>query len=464
MERLIVPKTNISNLIHYLKVGKCGKQPFTMIKRKKHILVADDDAIYRDIAKDALEAAGHTITVAGDGGQALSLIASQAFDAAIIDLNMPVAGGLEVIASLRNGALNTTIPVIVITGHDDASAVQSAYRAGATSFLTKPLNWMLFTPHVEFVLRCGDTEAELREANTTMAYLSELKSQMMTALAQEFQSPIKTIFGFSQLIDKEVYGPLSPPAYKDMVGDISRSAHALNAALLKVMDFGRTLTEHLTIAAEPIHARDAIGHALAGLEASADRRDITLVPDIVLPEGCIVQADRALLNQALRSIIDNAIRMSPRGSKVHLGASIAADGELIVAVGDSGPPVPSSLLLEINGKGAAKQMHNHPQPSNDVSIKIAKVLTEAHHGRLTIETRGMNGNVVRMAIPATRSAVTTAQAATSTPTDAAAVHHLDRISSELSQDPRLASKLTANQRSSAFGGTRDIAALGRRSS
>ncbi|MEQ1670624.1 MAG: hybrid sensor histidine kinase/response regulator [Hyphomicrobium sp.] len=422
-----------------------------MVKRKKHILVADDDAIYRDIARDTLETAGFEIAIAEDGGQAIARLSSQAFDAAIIDLNMPVASGLDVISALRSGSLNATIPVIVITGHDDASAVEAAYRAGATSFLTKPLNWILFTPHVEFVLRCGDTERELREANATTAFLSDLKSQMMSALALEFQSPIKTIFGFSQLIEKEVYGPLSPPAYKDMMSDISRSAHALNAALLKVMDFGRTLTEHLQIEAEPINARDAVRDALAALSEQAGRRSITIVPNVTIGNECTVQADRALLNQALRALLDNAIRMSPRGGSVMLDASMSADGGLSVMVSDDGPPLPGGLLAEVNGARAHKKAVNHPQPSSDVSIKIAKILTEAHQGRLTLETSPSAGNIVRLAIPRARQE--DRDEASAAKSDGP--QSLQRISAELAQDLHLKSKLTANLRSAAFAGSRE---------
>lgn len=431
-----------------------------MLKRKKHILVADDDPIYRDIAKDALEKAGHHITEAEDGGKAIALLMDHAFDAAIIDLNMPVAGGLDVIAALRKGTTNATIPVIVITGHDDSSAVEAAYRVGATSFLTKPLNWLLFTPHVEFVLRSGATEKELREANATTAFLSDLKSQMMTALAQEFQSPIKTIFGFSQLINKEVYGPLEPPAYKDMMADISKSADGLNAALLKLMDFGRTLTEHLQIETVPVNARDALSSALSALEAQADRRDVRIVPDVSLAADCFVHADPALLNQALRGVFDNAIRLSPRGASIRVNAAIAPDGDLTVAVSDDGPLIPNDLLVEMNGHAAGKSAVNRPQPSNDVSIKIAKILTEAHHGRMTVESSSLSGNTVRMTIPRVqKSDFVTAPAL---PAEGASQQRLQRIGQELSQDPRLKSRLAGNLRSPAFAGARDPATEGTR--
>ena len=373
-----------------------------MTRKAQRILLADDDPIYREVASEALEKAGHIITQANDGGQAIERLAAQAFDAAIVDLSMPVADGLTVIAALRCGTLNAHIPVIVITGHDDAAAVEKAYEAGATSFLTKPLNWVLFTPHVEFVLRSGQIESELRQASAAAAFLSDLKSQMMTALAREFQTPIKTILGFSELMNKEVHGPLTPPAYREMTRDISKSAHNLNAALLKLMDFGRTLTEQLKINDVAVNAREAVLDALAALETKAERRDIALKADIALPAGLMIQADPALLSQALRSMLDNAIRLSPRGESVELYAGVEADGRLSILTRDRGPSVPEDLIAEINGARIAPKGFTQNTESRDVSIKIAKVLAEAHQGLMNVTSEFKGQNVVRLELPRER--------------------------------------------------------------
>ena len=370
-----------------------------MAKKQKHILVADDDPIYREVATEALEKAGHKITQAVDGGHAIALLDTGEFDLAIVDLTMPVADGIAVIERLRAGKQNPALPVIVITGHDDASAVERAYEVGATSFLTKPLNWVLFTPHVEFVLRSGQTETELREANAASAFMSELKSQMMSSLAQEFQTPIKTIFGFSELIHKEVYGPLSPPVYREMISDISKSAHNINAALLKLMNFGHTLTEQLEIKVEAVKPLNAVVDAVDALNAVAERRGITIKTTIAIPADAMILADKALLNQALRSMLDNAIRLSPRDAEVLLTANLGKDGNLCVSVSDRGPPVPEELLNDVNGTPVAKRTFARHQEARDVSIKIAKVLAEAHKGTISITTDRTGGNCVRLDMP-----------------------------------------------------------------
>ncbi len=406
-----------------------------MTRKAQRILVADDDPIYRDVATEALERAGHVITQAKDGGEAMAVLAATKFDAAIIDLSMPVAGGLEVIAAMRSGGANVHTPVIVITGHDDAVAVEHAYLAGATSFLTKPLNWVLFTPHVEFVLRSGQTEAELREASAAAAFLSDLKSQMMTSLAREFQAPIKTIIGFSELINKQVYGPIEPAAYRDLTADIGKSANHLNSALLKLMDFGRTLTEQLKIDDQKIDAREAVLDALAGLEIKAGRRDINLKAHIEIPANLVLQADKALLSQALRSILDNAIRLSPRGVDVELHAGLAPDGRFNVWTKDKGPPVPGDLAAEINGAPVAHGGFAQQQETRDVGIKIAKILAEAHQGAMNVRSDVNGTNIVRLELPKERVFTASMPRNPAPPADLA--QRFAEIGDALAQDQRL---------------------------
>ncbi len=419
------------------------KPPMPIKRSQKSLLVADDDPIYRDVAADALERSGHRVVTASDGGEAIKLLQDQTFDAAIIDLSMPVADGLTVIKTSRANSLNATTPIIVITGHDDAEAVGRAYEAGATSFLTKPLNWILFTPHVEFILRSGQTEADLREASAAAAFLSDLKGQFMAALSREFQAPIKTIFGFSELITKEVHGAISPPIYRELANDISKSAHSLNASLLKLMDFGRTLNDQLQINSEAISARSAITDAVSALTPKAERRDITLKAELNVPADLHIQADRALLSQALRGILDNAIRLSPRGGEVMLRASLSPEGTFRVAISDRGPPIPQHLLMDVNGQQGTQKNYLHNVETRDVSLQIAKILAEAHQGRLDAASDAVDGNVVCLDLPRERTART--GAAPSAPAQQPLAKRFAEIGAALAADPRLARKPAASE-------------------
>jgi DNA-binding response OmpR family regulator len=66
---------------------------------------------------------------------------------------MPRLDGLGLIMRIRSDERLATLPVVVITGRDDLFAIDRAYEVGATSYVTKPLNWRLLSYQLRFVLR-----------------------------------------------------------------------------------------------------------------------------------------------------------------------------------------------------------------------------------------------------------------------------------------------------------------------
>ncbi len=100
------------------------------------ILTIDDSPSIRALVASALGADGIGVVQAGDGAEALTLAASQAFDLVITDMNMPKMNGLEFIKRYREKQKFT--PVLVLTTEVNPALRQSAKAAGATGWLVKP--------------------------------------------------------------------------------------------------------------------------------------------------------------------------------------------------------------------------------------------------------------------------------------------------------------------------------------
>src|SRR2546430_10394254 len=100
------------------------------------ILVADDDAVLRNELAGLLREDGHDVVGASDGGEALRLVERESFDAALLDLRMPKASGLEVLHRLQVARPETA--VVVITGQGTIDAAVEAMKAGAVDFVEKP--------------------------------------------------------------------------------------------------------------------------------------------------------------------------------------------------------------------------------------------------------------------------------------------------------------------------------------
>ncbi len=215
-------------------------------QRSRRILVADDDPFYRELAGGALTDAGYEVVTAGDGKAALDALASIAVDLALVDVQMPEMTGLEFIESVRGTECYRHIPVIVITGQDDTESIERAYESGATSFLAKPLNWPLFVQHVNFVLKAGQAEADLRDAIRTAEFMSDLKGRVASVLVGEFQAPLRTAQGMTELLRKEVYGPLGHRIYGEYAEDLHKALEQLNSVQLKMMNSSRCVPFRVT--------------------------------------------------------------------------------------------------------------------------------------------------------------------------------------------------------------------------
>ena len=104
----------------------------------RRILVCDDDEMLVDLLQFRLEARGFEVLVARDGGQALTLAASERPDAIVLDAMMPVMNGEQVLRSLRAGENGRDIPVIMLTARRQERDIVGALELGANEYMIKP--------------------------------------------------------------------------------------------------------------------------------------------------------------------------------------------------------------------------------------------------------------------------------------------------------------------------------------
>lgn len=133
------------------------------------LLVIDDDPIQREFATVFLSAPTVTIDTAENGADGLRMLAKNSYDLLITDMEMPVMDGFAVIEEVRADPALNRLPIVVVTGLEDMASIDRAYEAGATSFVTKPVNWRLLAYQLRFVLRAHKNEGNQASAATDEA-------------------------------------------------------------------------------------------------------------------------------------------------------------------------------------------------------------------------------------------------------------------------------------------------------
>jgi two-component system, OmpR family, copper resistance phosphate regulon response regulator CusR len=115
------------------------------------ILIAEDDAPLASFIAKAFSAESHAPEVAGNGEEALAKLEANSFDLLILDLNLPVIAGTEVLTRVRRR--DTEIPILILTATDHITERVACLDAGADDYLTKPFSFSELSARVRALIR-----------------------------------------------------------------------------------------------------------------------------------------------------------------------------------------------------------------------------------------------------------------------------------------------------------------------
>ena len=134
-------------------------------------LVADDDQMVRMLAKEVLEGLDLSVDDACDGQEALEHFQHMQgrYALVLLDLDMPRLDGFAVCAAIKTLPKSPETAILVITGADDHESIFRAFEAGATDFITKPINWPILAQRLRYILRAQETLHKLRSSEQDLS-------------------------------------------------------------------------------------------------------------------------------------------------------------------------------------------------------------------------------------------------------------------------------------------------------
>ena len=154
------------------------------------ILVVEDEEIIRLMFQQTFESWGFQVDVAENGKDALDRCHRENYHIVVTDLNMPMMDGLELLKRIKIKWPN--IEVIVITGYATIESAIDAMKHGAYDFILKPVNF----DHVQFTMnkcyskiRFEAENQELRQANSQLTELNEMKDKFLYITNHEIRTP-----------------------------------------------------------------------------------------------------------------------------------------------------------------------------------------------------------------------------------------------------------------------------------
>jgi diguanylate cyclase (GGDEF)-like protein len=133
-------------------------------------IIADDEDLGRLLLAESAAESGLEPLVYDNGAAALEAALSRDVAIILLDVQMPGMDGFSVCRRLRAESRLATVPIVMVTGHEDSGAISLAFEAGATDFISKPVNWALLPHRLKYILR----NASAAERIERLAYFDSL--------------------------------------------------------------------------------------------------------------------------------------------------------------------------------------------------------------------------------------------------------------------------------------------------
>jgi len=241
----------------------------------------------------------------------------------------------------------------------------------------------------------------LETANRELATLDRMKTDLLANVSHELRTPLAAIRGYVEFIQEGQLGPTTDAQRKGL--DVClRNSERLTKTINMLLDFSRMELGRVPVRPAPFQIGRLVAQIVAGIEADARKRRIRL-RTVVEPDLMPVNGDRDRLTQVLENLITNALKFTPDGGEVEVGARRAGDGARVeVWVADTGIGIPPEERARVFDKfyqtdGSATRKFG----GIGLGLAIVKSILDAHGAEIVVDGRpGGTGSVFRFSLPA----------------------------------------------------------------
>lgn len=225
------------------------------------------------------------------------------------------------------------------------------------------------------------------------------KSMFLANMSHELRTPLNAIIGFSDVMSRELYGPMGSARYRDYAGRIGEAGQHLLEVIGDVLDMSKIEAGRYEIICEDVELALLIGECVDLMSERAEAANVRLSSDLAGPGG--VFADRRAVKQILLNLLSNAIKFTPAGGSIAISTR-ETGGRLVLAVSDTGIGIPAEDLQRLGNPFV--QLRSMPadvavQEGTGLGLALVRALAERHGGRLHIESEDGHGTRVHVELP-----------------------------------------------------------------
>lgn len=382
-----------------------------MMKAEQYkILIVDDVPKNIMVLGNNLLRENYQIAYARSGQEAIDLTLENDFDLILLDIMMPGMDGYEACKRILENPKTAQVPIIFITAKNDYESVVKGFDAGAKDYVTKPFNAKELLARVRTHLELKRNRERLEElnnkleqkveertlqlkiANDKIKQLDSAKSSFLGIISHEVRTPLNGIFGSIEIL-RDIIDHEDTEEILEMISESAErllSFSELSTLITELNIDSYQLSKYIIDLSEVIEE-------VKEEKTSALNPDSKVKIDILENEkGFFIDADEKLIKKVLNDIIHNSIKFNQEEVDIYIELE-KIDHYIHIKIQDNGIGFPNHLIENV-----FEVFHADSEDyveGKGLNLAAAKLILEAHGGRIKAENERDGGASIHINIP-----------------------------------------------------------------
>jgi PAS domain S-box-containing protein len=223
------------------------------------------------------------------------------------------------------------------------------------------------------------------------------KSEFLAAMSHELRTPLNAILGFSDILQKELFGPVGSARYLDYAQSIHGSGAHLLGLINDILDLSRLDAGQLELVFEPVDICELVAECLTTVALQAEKGLVQLGSEI---EPVWLHADRRRVRQMLLNLLSNAIKFTPVGGEARISAQRCREG-FAIAVRDTGIGMAREDIPKAMERfGQIDSSLGRKYEGTGLGLPLTQELAALHGATFAIQSEPDSGTTVTLVFPA----------------------------------------------------------------
>ena len=390
------------------------------------ILNVEDIPENRQLVRRILESQGYDVVDAENALEGIEKAVRIRPDLILMDINLPDLDGFTAVTRIRSYTDLKAVPILAVTARTVADDRDRAQAIGCDGYLNKPIvfeeliaevarhiavghqaegastprEFYLEEQSVTLIEELKTKFTELKEAYERLKHLEEAKSNFISVASHELRTPLTVIHSYTQMLQM-MPALSSDEGAKELLAGIETGVARLQEIMNDMVSVIRVELANERVRFGPVSIRSIINGVEIEQMKSLAERQLSLVTNVDndLP---MVSGDAKQLHSALARIVGNAIKYTPNGGRIAIGAHLLRRREqdsqsfIEIVIADTGVGIDvekQKLIFEKFSTAEDVSLHSSSKTEfmgggAGLGLTIAKGIIAAHNGRIWVESEG----------------------------------------------------------------------------